>query len=330
MPLPEVYAAVQGFKIGLAAEEAQLMGLMARRWVGVQDRLQKDIVALVQRMASIQEGGGAVSESLLWQEKRYQQLLAQTRSEVTKYIAFADKTIQAEQMSMGLLGQKQAGQALRAWGIGGNFSQLNPFAIRDMVGLTAKGAPVRELLAKSWPDAVEGMTKALVDGAALGWNPRKTAKAMTEGLDQGLERCLKIARTEQIRAYRTSTLERYRESGMVSGYRRLAAKQERTCIACLIEDGKFFPLDVEFEDHINGRCAAVPVILGREDEPLPVASGQDWFEGLDDEAQQRIMGQGKWQAWKDGEFALDDLVKRTTDSVWGTSLGTRSLGELQQ
>lgn len=328
MPLPEVYEAIQRFKTGLAGEEAQLVGVMSRRWIGVQDQLKQNLVKLAEQAAEIKAAGGVITEPMLWKEQRYQSLLAQTRREINKYTGYAETTIEGEQLRMGLLGQKQAGQALRVWGVRGGFDQLDVGAVEAMVGLTADGSPVKELLAKAWPDAVEGITKALIKGTALGWNPRKTAEAMEEGLDDGLERCLKIARTEQLRAYRVASLERYRETGFVVGYRRLAAKQERTCIACLLQDGEFFPLDVEFEDHVNGRCAMVPVIKGHEDDATGVTSGQEWFEGLDDEAQQRIMGREKWQDWKDGEFELDELVKRTESPVWGTEIAVKTASEV--
>jgi SPP1 gp7 family putative phage head morphogenesis protein len=326
-----VYAAVAGFKAGLAAREGHLMALMARRWVGVQDRLLADMTKLAQELAAKQAAGEVITEAKLWQMNRYQSLLAQSRREVKTYARWADATIQGEQKTIGLVAQRQAGAAINQWGVAGTFDRLNPAAIRDMVGLTADGSPLLDLLTASWPNSVDQMTKALLNGTAQGWNPRKTARAMADGTDTSLNRMMTIARTEQIRVYRTSSLERYRESGVVAGFRRLAAKQERTCMACLIEDGRYYSLDEadEFEDHINGRCAMVPITQGHQGDDPGVTSGREWFEGLDDEAQQRIMGAEKWQAWQDGEFGLDDMVKRTRDDTWGTSLGMRSLEELQ-
>jgi hypothetical protein len=153
---------------------------------------------------------------------------------------------------------------------------------------------------------------------------------MMTGVDSGLDRMLTIARTEQIRVYREGSLGTYRQSGLVSGFRRLSARQERTCIACLIDDGTFYEVADEFEDHINGRCMIVPVQFGQEDNPLGRETGREWFEKLDEDTQARIMGQGKFEAWKNGEFGLDDLVKRTPNETWGASIGAKSLAELTQ
>jgi SPP1 gp7 family putative phage head morphogenesis protein len=171
------------------------------------------------------------------------------------------------------------------------------------------------------------MTEALINGVALGWNPRKTARAMREGLQAGaLQRSLVIARTEQLRAYRTATLETYRQSGVVVGYKRLAAKSARTCIACLMADGTFYPLEESFEEHPNGRCTLVPVVKGR---PAPEwETGRTWFERQPADVQRGILGPAAFEAWQAGAIRLEDLVERHEHPVWGGSLGQRSLRSL--
>jgi hypothetical protein len=324
--LADVYRAVLGFRGMLNAREARLMARMARQWIGVQDRLWQEIEALAQEFAGLE----SPSAAKLFQMERYQLLVMRIRAELERYNAWLVPAIENEQRYMALLAQRHAATAFERWGITAGFDVIEPGAVEIMVGFTADGAPLLNLLQQAWPTVVDRLTQALVNGTALGWNPRKTAREMLGAADSGLKRLMTISRTEQLRAYRTSTLDRYRASGIVSGYRRVAAKQERTCIACLIEDGKFYELSTEFEDHVNGRCSLVPILSGHEDDPLTRATGRQWFEGLDDDAQQRIMGRGKWQAWQDGQFGLDDLVTRVHDPTWGTSIQVRSLGSLAQ
>jgi hypothetical protein len=325
--LADVYRVAYGFKRLLGAREARAMVRMARRWIGVQDRLWADIEALAAEFAGLE----SPSAARLFQMERYQALVLRIRAELEKYNRWLVPSIEAEQRYMALLAQRHAASMFDAWGITAGFDVIEPGAVQTMVGLTGSGAPLMNLLQRAWPTIVDKLTQSLINGTALGWNPRKTARDMlSTGVDSGLKRLMTISRTEQLRAYRVSTLERYRASGIVSGYRRVAAKQERTCIACLIEDGKFYELSTEFEDHVNGRCSLVPILSGHEDDPLTRATGRQWFEGLDEDAQKRIMGPGKWQAWQDGKFGLDDLVTRVHDPTWGTSIHPRSLGSLVQ
>lgn len=327
MPLPEVVQVVNANRAAIAAQEVQAIALMARQWIGVQDTLEQSILKLAQEAAAKVAAGEVVTASKLWEMQRYQALLAQTRQQVTRYAGVAANDIAKQQMAAGLLGQQHAGAAINASGVVGTFNRLEPNAIRDMIGLTGAGSPVRDLLIQTWPDAIDRITKALVNGTALGWNPRKTARAMTEGLDGALNRMMRIARTEQNRVYREATRERYQQSGVVTGYKRICAKQERTCLACLVLDGTFYELEDEFEDHVNGRCALVPCIRGRDAPEWP--TGRDWFESQDEDAQRRIMGDKAFDLLAQGRITLDSLVKTTSDPVWGTSVSVRSVDAIQ-
>lgn len=56
------------------------------------------------------------------------------------------------------------------------------------------------------------ISRAMSDGLAQGWNPRKTASAMNERVDNvGLTRSRRIARTETMRAYHDHSIARYGE-----------------------------------------------------------------------------------------------------------------------
>jgi hypothetical protein len=155
------------------------------------------------------------------------------------------------------------------------------------------------LLSDSWPLASQELTQALITGTSLGWNPRKTAKAMQESMDgEGLGRAVTIARTEQLRVYRSASQDSYTASGRIDYVKRLAARQERTCLACT------------FVPHVRGY-----------DEPTWTTGGE-WLAGLDEDKQREIMGNKRFEAWKDGT-PLADFVSRTHDKTWGASIGIK-------
>ena len=82
-------------------------------------------------------------------------------------------------------------------------------------------------------------------------------------------------------------------------------------------------LDETLNDHPQGRCVAIPLVIGRPDPTW--ATGRDWFAAQPAARQRQIMGVGAYNAWQDGAVTLDDLVARHEHPVWGASLGTRAL-----
>ena len=142
-----------------------------------------------------------------------------------------------------------------------------------------------------------------------------------------MDRAINIARTEQLRVYRTANLAQYKESGVVRGYQRLSARDTRVCPACLFaDDGTIYSLDDPFDEHPQGRCTPVPVVIG-----LPVVtwqSGISWFESQSAASQRGMLGPGAYDAWQNGQFDLADMVGRVENEVWGGALTTKSLSEL--
>ncbi len=141
----------------------------------------------------------------------------------------------------------------------------------------------------------------------------------------GLTRALRISRTEMLRAFREGTRATYQQNPVtVRGYRRVAAKDADTCMACIALDGKRYSVGQPLNEHVSGRCALVPITptyreLGLNvDEPTaPVQTGQDWFMGQPAATQRGMMGRGKYDAWKSGAFSLDDMATTHRNRQWG-------------
>lgn len=331
MPEPTVIRVINEFRAALLARDARQMIEMAKRWQQVEHALAGAIDALAQDIAARRAAGETVTTISIAELARYRSLLAQTRVEIEKYIEYATTLITAQQREAGRVGIEQALQSLRALyddisAVVPSFDVLPIETIESMAGLAGDGSPLRTLLENAWPDAVDGMTRELTTAIARGRNPRQTAAAMTNGLADGLNRALVIARTEQLRVYREATRQQYKSSGVVVGYRRVAAKQLRTCMACLMLDGKIYSLDTPFEDHPNGRCTAVPIIVGMD--PVRFTTGRDYFLGLNAAQQQKMMGKQVYDAWKAGGVQLEKLAKIHTDPVWGNSPRVATLSDL--
>jgi SPP1 gp7 family putative phage head morphogenesis protein len=332
MPDPVVVQVLREFREALRLREAAQMTQMAQRYVQIEQRLAGQMELLAQDMAAKRAAGEVVSEGALYRMERYKALQGQVKDEIMRYNGqYAMPVIQGEQAYYGDMGIRGAWDALASQagssGITVTWNRLPTEAIQNMVGFAGDGTPLNRLLAKAYPDAINGMIKQLIDSTALGINPRQTARNMADGLGDGLDRVLTIARTEQLRVYRMASTEQYRESGIVKGFKRLAAHDARTCLACLMSDGEMFQVEQELSDHPNGRCTLVPVLnVGPQ---VQWENGQDWFKALPEERQQQMMGEQLFNGWKGHKFGLSDLRKTAHSDTWGDSPRVATFKELE-
>jgi SPP1 gp7 family putative phage head morphogenesis protein len=325
MPTSEVVSLMRQFKLDIAQAGSAQQAQMARRWLAVERRLMGQIDALALRMTAVHEAGGTVSVNMLMNEVRYQELLIQLHEEQAKYTVYAENTITNGQETLAAAGVHHAQQAIAAQ-VTTSFNKLPVSAVEHMAGLTGAGTPLNTLLVQSWPLSAQGLTQALVDGVALGYNPRKVARQMAEGMTGSLNRMMTIARTEQLRTYRQASYASYQESGVVIGYRRLATHDRRSCISCIVDEGHFYPLDEEMPMHPNDRCVPIPVV--RNASPIEWQHGEDWFMDQPSETQESILGKGHYEAWRTGKFELGEAVTVKPNAVWGDSLAVTPLREL--
>jgi SPP1 gp7 family putative phage head morphogenesis protein len=324
---PEVVTVARRFKRALLASERGQMLVMAQRWAMTERTLLAHIDALVEEIAAM---GTQPTAAQVYRMDRYQSLVMQVREQLRLYEQWAEPRITSAQRAAIEMGRETAVETLAAMGVDMTWNRLPVRAVELMAGLAGDGGPLFGLLQERalWPAAVEGLTDALLKGVSLGWGARKTASRMADGLTGGLDKALTIARTETMRAYRMATVEGYRESNVVSGFRRLAAKDGRTCMACLMSDGETFALASDLTDHPNGRCVAVPILAG-EDAPQ-WQTGREWFEGLPSGRQRAIMGKDKYDAWQRDGWDLGALARTAHSDVWGDAPRVATLEELAQ
>lgn len=323
---PRVVVVMREFKRDLLAREATQMAVMTRRWLQIEKTLQADLDALLRKADQWRADGRAPTAAMIQGEARYRSLIAQANAEVMRYQRYAQDVIMGQQRDMGELGIEHATEAIRAAG-GVAFDILPRDSLEYMVGLCGDGSPLFSLLKQRAiaPDAVAGLTDALVKGIGAGYNPTKVARMMQDGLALGLQKALVIARTEQMRVYRAANVAQYRESKVVNGFKRMATKDKRTCLACLARDGEIIELEREMYDHPNGRCTSVPNIEGLP--PTEFQTGAEWFAKQSVQDQREMLG-GYYDAWKDGQFKFSDLARTTHNDTWGDGLRVPSLGEL--
>lgn len=319
---------INRYRTALLAREQATMADAARRWLGVEQAIQAQVDALALEMAN----ANTVTLGQLGRSRRYQALMAQTKDELRKYTGYMDDRITAGQRNMVVDAISHSQTAVNTIATEAQitvpFNRIPTEAVENMIGLAGDGSPVRTVLndaAQAGPDA---MAQELVSGIALGRNPLVVARrAMRLGLGQSFTRMQNIARTEMLRTYRTTTLQSYAAGGVVIGYRRLSARDERTCPACLFADGRVYKVEEGFDAHVNCRCVTIPILSGVA--PAQYETGQQWFKSQPAAVQRQMLGPGRYEAWRDGDASLDDMISREWDDTWGGSLRTTRVRDLR-
>lgn len=317
---PAVIDAMASFRAAIDAQEQAESLRMAQAWLAVSRGLDQEFEKLARDVANAAATGKGTSLWHVQRMARYQSLAAQIAKQQSQFAPIAANEIRQTQTLLGRwgIGHSQQLIAMQSPAVVGQFDRLPLDAISNMVGNAGDGTPLGSLLRQSWGNESVEVGNVLVRGTALGWNPIRTARAMRDAVNVTLDRAFLIGRTEQMRVYREGSRQQYIESRVVSGYIRVASKSIRTCLACLMADGQFYPLSVAFEEHPAGRCSSVPVVYGAP--RINYETGEQWFMRQDEATQRKMMGPGRYEAWQEGRFALPDLVSVRYDNTWGNSL----------
>jgi SPP1 gp7 family putative phage head morphogenesis protein len=308
---------------------------MASVWSGIEQEMAADILTLAQELSDMSAAGTPIKMWRLAKLRRYTRLLAQLQIELARMGTAAKTHIGQLQQNAAFAGiqnaityinqitqfQVPSGSGL----LGVGFDHLGTDAIANIVAIARGGGPLERLLQRSYPLAANAITDILLTNTALGINPRKTARmAVRQGLSQGLQHILLVARDQQVRAYREAVRQQYDKSGVVSGYRRLAAKNSRTCIACLALDGKVYKTSELMPLHPQDRCTMVPILQGYD--PLRFQTGAEWFSKLPPARQKQALGPGRYKLWEQGDITdIMDFVRIIDNETWGPSLQIKPL-----
>jgi hypothetical protein len=317
---PKVVTVMREYREAMAAREFALMQDMATRWVEIEHAVSGKAALLQMAMVKAAGDGKVITQQMVWREEYYKQLKGEIYDQIRSYNKnYLIPTIEKSQSDFGWFGVQAASDAIRAsytTGFGKNFKIVNREAVETMVGFLGNGAPLNSLLKNDYPEALDGLVNALINGVSLGSSPTQIAADMSDGLGMGLERALLIARTETNRTYRTAIAQEYRESNVVKGFRRLV-KKDTACMGCLFLDGELFDLQSELDDHPRGKCQAVPIVIGVGSPKWE--KGSDWFLNLDPEQQKERMGEELFARWKEEGFDLSSLVSKRHSDEWGDS-----------
>lgn len=322
--MPSIFTTISDYQARLDAREAAAINHLIEMW----ERIEGDIVAdLESLITSLEARGEGITETALLRMERYRRLLTQLDDLYSQLAEEGLVEIRRSMIDAAGLGEIMA-QAVLAGitGEGRAFGRLPVEALTQLTALTQPGGPLRKILEDAYPLAANALTKQLISNVGRGKNPRSIlAFARKQGLVAGLDHILLVSRDQSVRAFRQASQASYANDPNVIGYKRMAARQTRTCPMCLALDGTLYPTDELMPVHPQDRCTMIPVLRG-----FPATnwkSGRTWFNEQTPAIQQKMLGPERYRLFKQGT-PLTDFVTTGNHETWGPSLKLRPLDRM--
>lgn len=199
----------------------------------------------------------------------------------------------------------------------------DPAVLNAAIGFVDSAAWAEEV-GNYEPLVLQAIENVILTGIAEGWGARRMARELTARLQTlPVSQADNLLRTLQGQSFREAQLlHRLANADILTGQIRIAALDDRTCLACISLHGLEMPLDERVDDHHRGRCTSIPMVRGRDRD---VARGQEWFNGLPEERQRKIAGHANFEAMAAGAATLADFVQPYQSQVFGDMLREASL-----
>ena len=327
-------AAAVGVALWQRWEDAAAMGRLIEAFQRAWVRLEAQLTALLGEIGQMGASVAPLRGSQIARMNRYQTLMGQLMQELQGLQSLTMNEVERAAELGITLGSESVGTLLSTI-ITGNtrlaagFNRLPVEAIKAMLGFLTPGSALYERLSYLAPGVAQAVADAIIQGVALGWNPRKIAAMVQQAFGGGLTDALRFVRTAQIWAFRESNrANMLANSDVVEGWFWNAELGDpRTCASCIAKHGSFHPLSERLEDHHCGRCTAIPKVRGFES-PLIEASGEAWFIRQSETFQRSVLGKSKYEAWKANQFEFSQLSQPYDDPVYGRMFSEASLKEL--
>ena len=236
-----VYAVARRFRKQLLEADANSLLKMAGAYKRLLDPVWPRMERLLDKVDDLIQQGQPIGPGLitrLWQEHELQQAYVRQLARFGSESAGRVTDEQRRMVELAFQHSRAMVDAALPPGIdtevlaeaGLEWTQLHEGAVESLVGSFEQGAPLRELMAQAGAGTPGQVADALTEGLARGLSPRQVARKMKDAEGMGLTRALRVARTEQLRAYREATRATWQANpGIIKGYRRLAAKDGQTC-----------------------------------------------------------------------------------------------------
>lgn len=325
-PVTNIVELAKQFRKALEQRDNKALSQIIKAYVDMYARLQDKISVLTLQMANMETPTAAAIRKL----DSYKSLVTEIEKELTKFQGYAGTVMQQAANDAISIGVRDARLLTLAGNpaVAAGWKSLNPRVVENLVSYFNDGSPLMKRLDKLAGENALKVAQTIIDNVALGNNPKRIAGLIRESLGGGLTDALRMTRTVQIYSYREANRASYVANGdVVQGWYWMSALDPNTCMSCIAMHGTFHTNDETLNDHHNGLCTMIPATIGSQN-PFGENAGQNYFDNLDESEQRRIMGDGKYEAYKEGKFEFSQLSTTTNNDVFGDMRTETSLKDL--
>jgi hypothetical protein len=326
-PVTNIVDLANQFRKALEARDNKALSQIIKAYGDMYSRLQDKIKVLTLEMANME----TITKASIRKLTSYKSLIIEIEKELTKFQGYAGTVMQQSANDAVKMGVTNARLLTLAGNpsVAASFKNLNPKAIENLVSYFGEGSPLMARLDKLAGTNALKVAQTIIDNVALGKNPKTIAGLIKNSLGGGLTDALRMTRTVQIYSYREANRASYiANSDVVKGWVWMSTLDDVCCMSCVVMHGTFHTNDEVMDDHYNGHCAMLPVTIGSDNPLGSDTAGQDWFKSLDENKQRELMGQGKFEAYKENKFELGQLSTQRQDEVYGTMRTVTPLKDL--
>lgn len=321
----DVLALAEQFRRALVANDVAAEKRLIAAYQGLYARVRDLADALVLEIAKDE----TLTPAQVRRLERYGRLLKTVEGELTDYQAFAKTEMSIAAREAIRMGEANA-RALVAIAFGdkqlaARFNVLNTAVIEQLLGFLSPEGELYKRLALLPKFTADQVANAILEGVGLGKNPKTIARGLTDAFGMGLTDSMRMMRTVQIYSYREANLASYRANSDVVSKWIWYANLATACPSCIAMHGTVHDLSERLNDHHNGHCAPLPLVIGAKND---ITAGADWFAQQPEAYQRQTLGKSKFEAWKGGAFQFGDLVTTHNDAVYGEMRTTAPLWQL--
>lgn len=283
----DVLAVIARHRAALAAGERHATRQMHATWRRVERTLRQRIADVDDSIARYARDGRD-GDWLTHERARLVTLQQATLAQVEAYAQAVEGVALARANAAAAAAPADAAAAIAAVtpaNVTADIVRLPSAAVRDMQAI-ARSNQFRGLFQRLGTETGRALATELGDvittGLAEGKNPRSVARDMRrlvaltpDSRPLPVWRAETIARTETMRAYRTATIDTYRQNTrVVRGWVWISALDRTTCASCIAQHGTVHPLTEEMATH--PRCFPAGTVVSG---PRAHASTERWYEG---------------------------------------------------
>jgi len=315
--LDDLLRFIEQYNAALAKNETKAAMRLADAYQRMYKRIAPQIAALAEQIAA-----GELTASEVKKLKSLAALENSISDELGAYAGFLRTELGPASLIAANLGASFAESVMKYLTGGGDISKLSGGGLDKIMSWLQPGSALYERIGQLSPFHTEQVIQSILDAVGRGLGPRQVAAEIISAAEGsfggGLVDALRMSRTAQLWAGREATRANYiANSDIITGWIWIADLGGNPCMSCVAQHGERFDLDEIQDDHYNGRCTMIPEIQGQN--PVEgMQSGVDWFGGLSEAQQQEMMGPGKYDAWKSGQFDISQMTKTQEDAVYGS------------